>query len=210
MPVWHRGLLATLAGPAGLVVWHVHQADGVTPAAPTAADLADAATAADGAARLWRRGLARALVAHLAGCHPDHVRFGRSPAGAPLVTAPDGWHISLSGRGAVAVIAASRAPLGVDTERHDGAPPLPDMLTPAEVATVLALPAGDRAATWLQRWTIKEAVAKLIGHPRDITPESIETRLFGDDGFSARCGDQHAQGWTRHNDGWITSLAVRA
>ncbi len=209
-PVWHHGALAGLVLPAELVVWHVNRDDRVTPARPSADDLADAAQAADGAGRLWRRGLARALIAHLAGCHPDAVGFDRGAAGAPLVTTPTGWHISLSGRGADAVIAAGRVALGVDGEPLDAATLLPDMLSPEETDHIASLAIGDRPAQWLRRWTAKEAVAKLIGEPRHIAPHSIETRLLNVTTMFARCGDFHARCWTRETGTMVITLAVAA
>ena len=208
-PVWHRGALASMVRPvAAPIVWHVNNGDNVTPARPTAEDLADAARATDGAGRLRRRGLARAIVAYLAACHPDRVCFGRSTAGAPFVTSPAGWHISLSGRGSDVVIAVGRIAVGVDIESKDAAALLLDMLTPTEVCDVLSMAEAHRHCEWLRRWTMKEAIAKLIGQPRQIAPERIETQADGTDWFTARCGDYRAHGWTRITDDFVTSLAL--
>ncbi len=208
-PVWHRGVLANLVLPiSGPVVWYVSHGDGVMSARPTTDDLVDAAQAVDGAGSLRRRGLARALVAHLASCHPDLVRFGRNTAGAQFVTLPAGWHISLSGRGPDIVIAVGRIAIGVDIEPKEAAALLLDMLTPEEVGDILSTAEALRHFEWLRRWTIKEAVAKLIGQPCQITPESIETQVDDAGRFTARCSDYHAHGWTRITDDHVISLAL--
>ncbi len=49
------------------------------------------------------------------------------------------------------------------------------MLTSTEAASLRLLPAPAQSRNWLRRWTIKEAHAKLIGEPRRIRPEAIET-----------------------------------
>ena len=207
-PVWHRGVLANLVLPvSGPVVWYVSHRDGVMSARPTTDDLVDAAQAVDGAGSLRRRGLARALVAHLASCHPDLVRFGRTTGGAQFVTLPAGWHISLSGRGPDVTIAVGRIAIGVDIEPREAAALLLDMLTPAEVDDILSTAEAYRHFEWLRRWTIKEAVAKLIGQPCQIAPESIETQVNGPCRFAARRGDYRAHGWTRITDDYVISLA---
>ncbi|GAA3264389.1 hypothetical protein GCM10020258_30790 [Sphingomonas yabuuchiae] len=65
--------------------------------------------------------------------------------------------------GEACLIAAARQPIAVDREIIDSAPPLWDMLTPAEACALRD--ATDPSRQWLRRWTIKEAYAKLIGDP---------------------------------------------
>ncbi|MBC7638032.1 MAG: 4'-phosphopantetheinyl transferase superfamily protein [Acetobacteraceae bacterium] len=131
-------------------------------------------------------------------------------AGAPFVNSPAGWQISLSGRGSDVVIAVGRVAVGVDIEPKEAAALWLDMLTPAEVCDILSMAAAHRPFECLRRWTMKEAVAKLIGQPLQIAPESIETQADGPSRFTARCGDWRAHGWTRINDDSVISLALTA
>jgi len=161
-PVWHDG-------PLDALVW-----DGQSPVAWSVAETGPYAAGLRGDARAIRRGLASALIRKLADDSVD-VRLTRSPAGAPIVSAPGGWHLSLSSRGARALIGVARAPIAVDREVIDDHPPLWDMLTETEADALRHLPALAQPQAWLRRWTIKEAHAKLIGEPRRIRSESIET-----------------------------------
>lgn len=161
-PIWHDGPLEALAWDGqSAVAWSVAESG------PNAAGL-------PGDARAIRHGLAAALIRKLAG-DSDDVRLTRSPADAPIVSAPGGWYLGLSSRGARALIGVARAPIAVDREVVDDHPPLWDMLTPTEADALRRLPALARPQAWLRRWTIKEAHAKLIGEPRRIRPEAIDT-----------------------------------
>ncbi|WP_174286437.1 4'-phosphopantetheinyl transferase superfamily protein [Sphingomonas bacterium] len=167
-----------------------------------AVDLADAARSPDAGGRLLRRHLARALVARMADVPVAEVRLSRTSLGAPVVVTPAGWYISQSGRGGDWLIGASRQPIAVDREPLDDAPPLRDMLAPAEIQALDRLAPADQPLDWLRRWTIKEAHAKLIGSPLRIRPEAIETRL--DTAVEATAtfeGVSHC--WT-----WTTATAI--
>jgi len=160
--IWHDGPLSDLA-------W-----DGQSPVAWSVAETGPYAAGLQGDARAIRQGLAAALIHKLAG-DTDGVRLIRSPAGAPIVSAPNGWYLSLSSRGAHALIGAARQPIAVDREVIDDHAPLWDMLTPTEADALRRLPALAQPQAWLRRWTIKEAHAKLVGEPRRIRPEAIDT-----------------------------------
>ena len=161
-PIWHDGPLDTLA-------W-----DGRSAVAWSVAETRPLAVGQQGDARAIRNGLACALLHKLAG-GATAVRLTRSTAGAPVVAAPLGWHLSLSSRGAHCLIGVARTPIAVDREVVDDHEPLWDMLTPAESDALRRLPSASQPRAWLRRWTIKEAHAKLIGEPRRIRPETIET-----------------------------------
>lgn len=151
-----------------------------------------------------RAPLAETLVARLGG---GPVRLARSAMGAPQVASPPGWYLGIAGRGGACLIAAARHPIAVDRETIDDAPPLWDMLTPAEARDVRAAPDPSRA--WLRRWTIKEAHAKLIGDPRRIAAETIETRLIDGQEATARRGNERASHcWTRDAGGAIETVAL--
>lgn len=161
-PIWHDGPLCELDwdGHSG-VVWSVAETG------PLAAGL-------QGESRAIRHGLARSLIGRLA-VGTVAVRLTRSPSGAPVVTAPEGWYLSLSSRGGHCLIGVAREPIAVDREVVDDHAPLWDMLTPTEADDLRRLPSPSQPREWLRRWTIKEAHAKLIGEPRRIRPEAIET-----------------------------------
>ena len=94
-PVWHDG-------PLDALVW-----DGQSPVAWSVAETGPYAAGLQGDARAIRRGLASALIRKLADGSND-VRLTRSAAGAPIVSAPGGWYLSLSSRGAHALIGLAR------------------------------------------------------------------------------------------------------
>lgn len=160
------------------LVWHDGPLDALVSdgAAPVAWSVAEAfSDGGNGPAR--RRALAARLIGRLASVPPEAVSLTRTSAGAPVVTAPSGWHISLSSRAAHCLIGVSRRPIGVDREMLEDGPPLWDMLTDAEVQALRSLPFDRQSREWLRRWTMKEAHAKLIGEPRRIAPEAIDTEV---------------------------------
>lgn len=183
-PVWHDGALDRLD-------W-----DGRSPVVWRTAD----------PGRGRRAPLAEALVSRLAG---GAVRLARSGLGAPQVASPPGWHLGIAGRGRLCLIAAATQPIAVDRETIDDAPPLWDMLAPAEAGDVRAAPDPSRA--WLRRWTIKEAYAKLIGDPRRIAAEMIETRLIDEQEATAhREGERASRCWTRDTREAIETVVLWA
>jgi 4'-phosphopantetheinyl transferase len=192
-PIWHDG-------PLDALVW-----DGQSPVAWSVAETGPYAAGRQGDARAIRRGLASALIRKLADDSAD-VRLTRSPAGAPIVAAPEGWYLSLSSRGAHALIGAARQPIGVDREVIDDHAPLWDMLTPTEAAWLRRLPALARPEAWLRRWTIKEAHAKLIGEPRRIRPEAIETVVI-DPTHATATFEGTSRCWSRSTPDAIETIA---
>ncbi|MEG3159042.1 4'-phosphopantetheinyl transferase superfamily protein [Sphingomonas sp. LB2R24] len=192
-PVWHDG-------PLDALVW-----DGQSPVAWSVAETGPYAGGRQGDARAIRHGLAAALIRKLAR-DSDDVRLTRSPAGAPIVSAPNGWYLSLSSRGARALIGVARAPIAVDREVVDDHPPLWDMLTSTEAASLRRLPAPPQPAAWLRRWTIKEAHAKLIGEPRRIRPEAIET-VVTDPTHATATFEGTSRCWSRSTTDAIETVA---
>lgn len=168
------------------MIWSVHLDSEAAAAAlalspHTDRDLADFAAAPDAAHRLRRRRLTRALLGRLSGVAPSHILFGRTGEGAVSVLTPQGWHVSVAGRASLCLIGLSPAPLGVDVEPFDDAPPLWDMLTKAEGAEIERLPPSERPHEWLRCWAAKEAHAKRLGYARHADPAVIETRAEGAD-----------------------------
>ncbi len=191
-PIWHDGPLSELVWDGqSAVAWSV------AATGPHAADL-------HGDARAIRHGLASALIGKLAAA--VDVRVTRSPTGAPIVASPDGWYLSLSSRGGCALIGVARAPIAVDREIVDDHPPLWDMLTPTEAAALRRLPAPAQPRAWLRRWTIKEAHAKLIGEPRRIRPEAIET-IVTDPTHATATFEGTSRCWSRSTTDEIETVA---
>lgn len=135
------------------------------------ADYRDLAQRPDSRMRAMRRRLARHLVGKVACCHPDAIVFARAANGAPGLSVPDGWFISLAGSWPHCLIGLSRRPIGVDVEPADALPPPDDCLTPRELAQLRG-PAPDRA---LFRWLAKEAHAKRFAVASEVDPCEIET-----------------------------------
>ncbi len=191
-PIWHDG-------PLDALVW-----DGQSPIAWSVAEDGPYAAGLPGDARAIRHGLASALICKLAGA--SDVRVTRSPTGAPIVASPDGWYLSLSSRGGCALIGVARAPIAVDREVIDDHAPLWDMLTPTEADALRRLPALAQPQAWLRRWTIKEAHAKLIGEPRRIRPESIET-VMTDPIHATATFEGTSRCWSRSTPDAIETIA---
>ncbi|HJO64384.1 MAG TPA: hypothetical protein QF469_03510 [Sphingomonas sanguinis] len=183
-PHWHDGALERLAWDGGSpVIWRV-----------------------DDPGRGRREPLVTRLLHHMSAAA---VTLARNGEGKPEVLSPNGWYISLSGSARLCLIAAARQPVAVDREMIDDSPPLWDMMTAQEAAEVRAVSASLQPRQWLRRWTIKEAHAKLVGTPRRIAPEAIETRLI--DPIRATAAHQGvSQCWTREQDGAIETVAVWA
>ncbi len=191
-PIWHDGPLSEL-------VW-----DGQSAVAWSVAETGPHAAGLHGDARAIRHGLASELIGKLAAA--VDVRVTRSPTGAPIVASPDGWYLSLSSRGGRALIGVARAPIAVDREVADDHAPLWDMLTPTEADALRRLPALAQPQAWLRRWTIKEAHAKLVGEPRRIRPEAIET-IVTDPIHATATFEGTSRCWSRSTTDAIETIA---
>lgn len=154
-----------------------------------------------------RRDLMQALIAHLAGVRGTDVQLARSPAGAPRVASPPGWHVGVSQRGGQCLIGVAAQPIAVDREVADDSLPLWDMLTEREARDLYALNRTEQSRAWLRLWTIKEAHAKLVGEPRRLAPETIDTRVINSTRATASCeGVSHC--WTRDTGDAIETVAL--
>jgi phosphopantetheinyl transferase len=122
-----------------------------------------------------RRRLAKVLLARLKGCHPATVVIGRTTEGAPVVLAPPGLHISVSGQWPHSAIAVSRRAIGIDIEPWDALPPPADAMTEQEIRALAGAPDQDR----LVRWVAKEAHAKLFGAAARVDARDIDTVARG-------------------------------
>ena len=122
---------------------------------------------------MLRRCLAKALIAQVASCHPDHVRIERDPFGALRVQAPPGWHISLAGQPPHALIGLHRVGLGVDIEPSNAPSPPRDAFSSVERTMLDALWPGDADRARLIGWVAKEAHGKARGQARQLDPRAI-------------------------------------
>ena len=115
---------------------------------------------------LLSRALLRHLVAATPALHGAALRFARAGSGRLLLTAPVGWHISLShGRGRAAAILAP-VPCGVDIEAPRDLPfrrLAARYFSPEENAGLDCLESDDARRVFFRLWTLKEAAAKALG-----------------------------------------------
>jgi phosphopantetheinyl transferase len=169
-------------------------------------ELREYAGRADAGTRLARRRLVKALVAWAAGVHPDSVRLGRSALGAPVVEAPDGWFVSLSGQGSRCLVGLAREPIGVDIEPRTAPPPPHDLMTARERQWLASLPALEAEREALAFWVAKEAHAKRTGRASRIEPDEIEV-VRSPDGLRAASDGQVSFCWTTD---WGDAVAAAA
>lgn len=114
--------------------------------------------------------LARALLRHVlaaAGATIDTpARFGRAESGRLLLTAPAGWHISLSHAGDLVAVVAATAPCGVDIEQERDARVAAvarRYFAPAEAKRLAEADAAAARRDFFRLWTLKEAAVKAFG-----------------------------------------------
>lgn len=163
----------------------------VAPLAPSPDDMREAATRRDAALFLIRRAALRRLVARVADVAPDSVVVARAlhnATGAPILAAPQGFHVSMSARGDGAALAVSRRPVGVDMElTGQAAAPAWNVLAPSERAALEGLPPSARPRAFLELWTAKEAYLKALGLGLSREPGDIAAD-FGGETFTIRDG----------------------
>ena len=178
-PVWTSGPLAQVRWIEGRpLAWRVRLDDEQAQrdagrAVVSPQEVAAFARAGDAKWRITRRLLAKALIAQVARCHPDHVLIERDAFGALRVAAPTGWHLSLAGQPPHALIGLHREPLGVDIEPWDAPAPPPDAFSVDELVLLDILWDGDCDRARLAGWVAKEAHAKASGRARQLAPRDI-------------------------------------
>jgi 4'-phosphopantetheinyl transferase len=117
------------------------------------------------------RGALRSILGSATGRAPDHLLFGRTPRGKPLLVQPAGEtiaHFSLSRCESVTLIAVSRGPaFGVDIERISAGFPCDEVaarfIHPDEYEHWRSLPESGRRRAFFAWWTRTEAYAKARG-----------------------------------------------
>ena len=170
-------------------------------------DFVDFAHRGDAEQRLARRRLVKSMVGLLAGVHPGDVIIGRTALGAPLVSVPTGWHVSVSGHGSSCLIGAARQPIGVDAERPDEPPPADDHFTLRELATLRSVPTGAISETRLHLWIAKEAHAKRTRRARLIEASDIEVARRSE-GLFARSAGAASRIWIHRTSGMLCAVAL--
>lgn len=208
-PVWLFGPIADWPAPDRPIAWHVRLDDpGLArfyASAPVRTeDLRDLANKPGAALRLRRRQLTRLLLARIARLHPDQFALERSPLGAPLLSHPAGWHVSVAGRDTEALIGIARSPIGVDLEALLDAPLPEDVMTAREQLASTA--AGPLA--WTACWVAKEAHAKRVGIASAIDPAAIETQALTSDRWFATTAEGRSLCHLRQADTLLLGVAV--
>lgn len=151
--------------------------------APVASDFRDEARpgASNRAYFLARRAALRSLVGLVADCRAEDVRIGYDGPGAPRVQFPDGVHVSVSGRGALAALAVASAPVGIDIEPvQAGGEIIEDVLHADERAQLASLDGDAKMRHFLRIWTAKEAYLKALGTGLTIDPAHVAISFDGD------------------------------
>ena len=127
------------------------------------------------------RGWLREVLGSVCGCSPASLSFVTGPNGKPALRGPSGPHFNLSHAGAVALIAVSGRPVGVDVEPlsngHRWAEVAATACTASESAALGRLPAGQRGPAFLRLWTAKEAYLKGVGSGLTTPPDQLELGL---------------------------------
>lgn len=170
---WTRALIADLRDPAILPLLRP---------APLPGDYADEARpgASNRSYFLARRALLRSLVARSLGGNADDVQIRYDAPGTPKVIAPKflaplaTCHISVSGRGAIAALAVSSHPVGIDIEPLGAhVEIIADVLAHAEQAYLASLPLASAQHAFLRIWTAKEAWLKARGIGLNAEPAQL-------------------------------------
>ena len=178
-PVWASGALAQVEWIEGRpLAWWVRLDDeqsrrDASRAILSAPEVAAFARVGDAPWRITRRLLAKALISHVARCHPDDVQIERDAFGALRVVAPAGWHLSLAGQPPHALMGLHHAPIGVDIEPETAAPPPDDAFSTDELAALDMLWPGNADRAALIGWVAKEAHAKASGRARQLAPRDV-------------------------------------
>jgi 4'-phosphopantetheinyl transferase len=149
------------------------------------------------------RGRMRQILASYCGCQPAELVFQSTPAGKPLLRAPQpGLNFNLSHSGSRAALGVCRtAPLGIDIEAvrqvTDGL--ARRFFAAAEVAELEALAAEHQQQAFFRCWTRKEAFLKATGEGIARGLDSFQVSLDPDEPARIKSVDGDAEAgraWT--------------
>lgn len=129
--------------------------------------------------------LTRLVLGHYTRQAPEAVRFHEGPYGKPALCGDAGLHFNLSHSGGVNVLAISRlGPVGVDVERVDRQRDLSTLIerffAPAEWQTLRSTVEPQRQQLAWSLWTMKEALAKALGHGLSMPLDACAFSFAGD------------------------------
>jgi 4'-phosphopantetheinyl transferase len=163
----------------------------------------------------------RAILGRYLGSDPRRLRFHSNHYGKPSLAEPAGWlRFNLSHSGGLALVAVTLDhELGVDVEqvRADlaGLSIAEQFFSPAEVATLRALPEPDRLQAFFNCWTRKEAFVKARGEGLSFPLKRFDVSLApGEPAALLATHDDPAEAgrWTLHalspGPGYVAAVAV--
>jgi 4'-phosphopantetheinyl transferase len=149
----------------------------------------------------------RRILAGYLDCNPSEIRFGRSADGKPLLAGER--HdlelcFNLSRTTALAVIAVSLDPVGVDVEHIR---PIAEMeaiaqshFSAQELASLRSEPDGRKLQAFFSCWTRKEACVKAVGKGLTVPLKMFDTSTPDRTGAPVQIpGDPSASGWRVSN-----------
>lgn len=153
------------------------------------------------------RGTLREILSLYTGEHPRLLRFGYNAFGKPELTdapveVPVRFNVSHAGAWALYAVAAGRE-VGVDLEVMRESVPCEELaasfFSQREVATLMALPVGDRRRAFFECWTRKEAYIKARGEGLSLPLDSFDVSLAPGEPaalLATREESRAAAGWT--------------
>lgn len=111
--------------------------------------------------------LTRRLLERVAGVEAAMWRFAAGELGKPHIVDPSSpLHFSHSHAGGLVACAVAAFPVGIDAEQRNRAvapATMEAVLAPSERALLMAAAPASRAETFLQLWTLREALVKATG-----------------------------------------------
>ncbi len=143
----------------------------------------------------------RLILGLYTGKSPKSVRFEVGRHGKPTLADGHDLRFNLTHSGELAVVGlASDRDLGVDVEQLREMPDLQSIaarfFTPSEQVALLTFPPADRDRAFLDGWTRKEAVMKVLGLGVAQPPESIEVSLEPGTAVLQRLNGLSTPNWT--------------
>lgn len=161
----------------------------------------------------------RKSLGELLGVAPGEIVFGAGAFGKPEILSP-ATTLSFSlahAEGEALLAVAFRGRVGVDIEARDAAPDVDALaaraLAPEELRQLRRLPAQEREAFFLARWTMKEALLKAAGVGLSSDPSRIVLEAGEEGSFTAR-GEPATEGleaWlVDAGPGFLAALAAEA
>jgi 4'-phosphopantetheinyl transferase len=163
------------------------------------------------------RALLRWALGNALGLPPPAVPIVRGVRGWPQLATNVGIDFNISHTRDVALIGIARTRrIGVDVERADRDVRADGLarkfLTPAERATLAALPEAERRVRFLRYWTCKEAMSKATGDGLSAPLRRLEVRLAEGIELARGPAPYEPARWRLHAvdvpDGYLATLAL--